>query len=102
MEGGLEDRLEAAEDEVATRGGVDHEAEMVGQQVLRQPVALDASEGREPADGSVGIGVEQRQHTAAERLILLLRWPGDVEVLEDREPRRSCICSPGEGMAGRR
>ena len=42
-------------------GRVHDEGEMVGQEVLRQAVAFDAGEGREPADGAVGVGVEQRE-----------------------------------------
>ncbi len=69
---------------------------------IRPTRRVDAGEGREPADGSVRIGVEQQQHAPAERLVLLLGRPGDVEILEDREPCRSCIHSRRQRVSGHR
>jgi hypothetical protein len=53
----LEHCLQAAEDEVATGRGVDHEAKVVGNEVFGEAIALDTGERGEPADGAMGVGV---------------------------------------------
>src|ERR1700722_9505467 len=100
MERGLEYCLKPTEHEVATRCRVHHEPEVGRQEVFGQSVALDAGEGREPSDGPMGIGMEQRQKAPAQRLVLLLCRPRNVELLENRKSRSSRIGGRWKRVAG--
>lgn len=65
MQVGFEHGLQTAEDEVATRPGVDERGEVARNQVLREGLAIDAGEDRGGADEPVGVTVQQGQQGAA-------------------------------------
>ena len=87
MQRSLEYSLEAPEDEVATRGGVDDESQMVWQQVFGQGVTFDTSERGETADGAMSVRMNESEQIPAERLVLLLGGIGDLDSFEQGESR---------------
>lgn len=91
MQGGLENRLETAEDEVAPRCRVDDEGQMMWEQIFGESVAFDASRGGETPDGAVGIGVNQLQEISSKVLVLLLGRVRDLDAFQQRESRGATV-----------
>jgi hypothetical protein len=58
IEGRLEHRLQTAEDEVTSGGGVDDKGQVVGYEVLGERVAFDAGKCGQAPYGPVGKGVQ--------------------------------------------
>ena len=91
--------METSQHEVATRGRIDDEAEMVWDQVLSESIALDARECSESANGPVRVRVQQREDVAAKWLALLLRGPRNLDPLKETDSRGARIRNGGKLMA---
>jgi hypothetical protein len=91
----FEDGLQAAQDEIAARGGVDVEAEMQGNEQLREGVAIDAGVDGSESDESVGIRVHEAEQRAP-GVVSVFQVAGarNPDRFEDGDPC-SAIAVPG-------